>query len=59
MANSIENSLLVELDQPNGKVLRIIRSYMSERRAQQDLELVRELNPGQFFDTLCVEHIDD
>lgn len=61
MSSSIENTILVELEygEPENKVLRVIRSYLSERRALQDLELLRELNPGKAYDIQTIEHIDD
>lgn len=61
MAKANETTVLVELEygEPENKVLRIVRSYLSERRAQQDLELLREINPGHAYDIQTIEHIDD
>lgn len=61
MAKSNETTVLVELEygEPANKVLRVIRSYLSERRALQDLELLRELRDGKAYDIQTVEHIDD
>lgn len=55
-----ENTILVELEygEPANKVLRVVRSYLSERRAKEDLDLLRELNPGRAYDIQTVEHID-
>lgn len=61
MSSTIENAVLVELEygEPANKVLRVIRSYLSHRRAQEDLELLRELHPGKAYDIQTVEHIDN
>jgi hypothetical protein len=60
MANSTENFILVEVeDQPLTRITNIVRSYLSQRRAQQDLDLLSELNPGKVYELHTVEHIDD
>lgn len=55
-----ENTILVEIEygEPANKVLRVIRSYLSERRANEDLALLREMNPGKAYDIQTVEFID-
>lgn len=61
MAKANETTVLVELeyDEPANKVVRIIRTYLSEKRALQDLELLREVHTRSAFDIQTVEHIDD
>lgn len=61
MATKIESTLLVELEygEPQNKVLRIVRSYLTERRALEDLALLREIDTGKAYDVQTVEHIDD
>ena len=62
MANSTENVVLVEVITPVQsvtRIARIVRTYISARRAQQDLDLLSELNPGTFYEIQTVEHIDD
>ncbi len=61
MAKANETTVLVELEygEPANKVVRIIRTYLSEKRALQDLELLREVHVGLAFDIQTVEHIDD
>lgn len=61
MSKSMENAVLVELEngELQNKVLRVIRSYLSHRRAQEDLELLQELHPGKAYDIQTVEHIDN
>lgn len=56
-----ENTILVEIEygEPANKVVRVVRSYLSERRAKEDLDLLRELNPGRAYDLQTVEHIDN
>lgn len=59
MAKANENAVLVEIEHATGKVLRVVRSYLSERRAQEDLELLSEINRDTLYSIQTVEHIDD
>lgn len=42
-----------------GDMVRIVRTYLSEKRAQEDLSLLLELNPDANFLLHHVDHIDD
>lgn len=72
MANPSENFVLVEMQfgkpnpamnalakQPVNSVVRIVRSYLSMSRAQQDHELLKETNPDKEYHIETVLHIDD
>jgi hypothetical protein len=37
----------------------VIRSYLSERRAEQDRDLLSEANPSGTYLVLSIHHIDD
>lgn len=52
-----ENTVLIEIE--SNKALRVIRCYLSERRATEDLELLRQLNPGKNYAIQSVEFIDN
>jgi metal-responsive CopG/Arc/MetJ family transcriptional regulator len=66
MANDT-NFLLAEMeDMPasagptfRSTIKRAIRSYLSERRAEQDRDLLSEANPSGTYLVLSIHHIDD
>ena len=41
------------------EIKKVIRSYLSERRAEQDRELLAEDNPSGTYVVLNIHHIDD
>lgn len=40
-------------------IAQVVRSYLSQRRAFQDLELLQEAEPQAIYDVFDVAHIDD
>lgn len=59
------NFLLAEVTPDMGKnscewpIKKIVRSYLSERRANQDRDLLTEANPSGTYLVLNIHHIDD
>jgi hypothetical protein len=53
---NIETAVLIE-GHENG--IRIIRTYSTEKRAQEDLELLQVAAPDRSFQIENVQHIDD
>lgn len=51
-----ENFILVELR--DGKIERVIRSYLSARRANEDLELLSESKPDATYRVDAVAFVD-
>ncbi len=50
---------LVELN-PDGGIKRIVRTYCTQKRANQDAELLTEaFGHMTKFEVQCIEHIDD
>jgi hypothetical protein len=43
---------------PTFHIKRIIRSYLSSRRAQEDMELLQEANPACRYEVRPTQHID-
>lgn len=70
MANIIELFALVEtVDLPAGfseggalrfptAIKRIVRTYESKNRAEQDMELISEVSTGACFDVITIPHIE-
>ena len=65
MSSVNESIVLVEIRtftaEGGGKVEAIrsvVRSYLTERRAQEDLELMRQSLPDLDYRVLVIEHID-
>jgi hypothetical protein len=50
------NALAPEPEQPNIK--RIIRTYESKPRAEQDMELLSETSGTAYFDIITIPHIE-
>jgi hypothetical protein len=42
-----------------GEIIRIIRTYLTAKRAEQDLALLSEVVPGTEFAVRPIDHIDD
>ncbi len=40
-------------------IKRVLRVYLSQRRAEEDLALLRETDPTTTYEVLAVEHIDN
>lgn len=62
MAKANETTVLVEMawGEPEHRIMRVVRTYLSHKRAEQDLELLRDLSPkGCIYEIMTVEHIDD
>lgn len=72
MSKPLENTILVEMRYPRAptatfegeieaSMVRLVRTYVSAQRANQDLELMSEVNTntGTFFKLVTVGHIDD
>jgi len=65
MATSDTNFLLVEVNAGEGlnscqwPIKKVIRSYLSERRAEQDRDLLGDANPSSIYVVLNIHHIDD
>lgn len=57
MSTTFEMFVLIESD-GNGHFLRILRSYLTSQRAEQDLELMQQANPTGTFAVMMIEHID-
>lgn len=61
MANILELFALVEVDsliEPTAIIKRIIRTYESKPRAEQDMELISEISSGARFDIIAIPHIE-
>lgn len=59
----MENFILVQLEQPRNivegnKIIRLVRTYLSESRAIEDIELLEAADKTAFFKIEKVEHID-
>lgn len=56
------NYIIVELHRSepglDPYIARIIRSYLTKKRAEEDLALLREACPDRSFDIIDVEYID-
>jgi hypothetical protein len=66
MATATETYVLAEMrtiTAPDGSkaetIRTIVRTYLSNRRAEQDLELMNQLQPDVAYRVFTVEHIDD
>ena len=66
MTTATETCVLAEMrtiTAPDGSqaetVRTIVRTYLSNRRAEQDLELMTMLQPNIAYRVFTVEHIDD
>lgn len=61
MANNDETFVLVEFDKSDGdtKMMRVVRTYYSASRAEQDRELLAMACPSCDFSVVPVEHIDN
>lgn len=62
MAND-SNFLLVQMTgndiTQSTAIKQVIRSYLSEKRADQDRDLLAEVNPSGTYIVLTIHHIDD
>ncbi len=52
-----QNSVLVEYD--GTELVRVVRTYLSARRAEEDRELLALVNPDRNFRVTTVEFIDN
>lgn len=52
-----DNHVLIRTDAPDGKPV-VVRTYLSNQRAQEDLDLLNSLCDGTFV-VIVVQHIDD
>lgn len=60
MASTTETFVLIETSIPiQFNEEKIIRTYLTSNRAEQDKELLEGCNPGKAYKVLAVEHIDD
>lgn len=63
MAKTMETTILVQVEwlpTSHGKqVVRLVRTYATEKRAQEDLELLQQSNPDAMYELQTIEHIDD
>ena len=57
MAANDENYVLVCMS--SSGISRVVRSYLSRRRAEEDLELLREMDPATSYEVQAVEYIDN
>ena len=56
----MENFVLVEVESLNNPTpIKVIRSYLSKPRADQDCALLEEVNQHTSYVVQTVEHIDD
>lgn len=55
--------VLVELENPKGsqdnKIMRVIRTYLSYPRAEEDITLLMDACPNCYFDAIESEYIDN
>ncbi len=61
MTTQIETFVLVQMLSPSldTSIARIIRTYLTAKRAEEDRELMAEANPLGIFRVLTIQHIDD
>lgn len=59
MATTTETFVLVEMIPIQSGQDKIIRTYLTSNRAEQDKELLEGCNPDKAYKVLAVEHIDD
>lgn len=59
MPTPIETFVLVMKNPSDGTVQRVIRTYLSFQRAQEDRELMARHMPLAVFDVLTIDHIDN
>lgn len=50
---------MVENGAADASIVRVMRTYLSEKRAEQDRELLTLADPGHVYRVVAVEHIDD
>lgn len=63
---SDENFILVRKErmdtgdcEPSTIITSIVRSYLTEKRAFQDLEILQDAQPEAIYDVISISHIDD
>lgn len=49
--------VLIEIDPLPGAVMSVVRTFESDERAQEDLELLTTLNPERVFKIVTVVHV--
>lgn len=49
--------VLIEIDPIPGAAIAIVRTFESDERAQEDLELLTTLNPDRVFKIVTVVHV--
>lgn len=61
MAAQDENFVLVKMDGcgAGAMIVRVMRTYLSEKRAEQDRELLERGDSVNVYRVIPVEHIDD
>lgn len=61
MASTDQNYVLVLCDgcAADANVVRVIRTYLSERRAEEDRELLERTDSLSTYRVIAVEHIDN
>ena len=57
----MENHILVQIDpdMDGAPIVKVIRSYLSNSRAMEDLALLEETAPRTSYRVITVEHIDN
>lgn len=57
----MDNYLLVKCDgcAADASIVRVVRSYLSQRRAEEDLELLEKADPTSTYRVIPIEHIDN
>jgi len=57
--NEIFVLALVENGTADASVVRVMRTYLSEKRAEQDRELLTMADPNHVYRVVAVDYIDD
>ena len=55
----MDNFILVRLYADTGEIMTVVRSFLSRGRAEQDMELLQEINPDGKFMIITINHIDN
>lgn len=52
-----DHYVLVEIDLSTGMTIEVVRTFESDDRAEEDLQLLQNLNPGRSFKIVTVVHV--
>ena len=52
-----DHYVLVEIDLSTGMTIEVVRTFESDERAQEDLDLLTTLNPERVFKIVTVVHV--